>query len=102
MFDIFADYKNQNADNGLDKSGDTNGDYLFTARVQTSLKEEWKIKKIAESFLGKDGFHHQLGLEFGVWTDAKETTNDVTVTPKLQPFPSITFFTTTKSVLVLT
>jgi len=77
VFDVGFDLKNQNADAGLDSNDaglGSRGDYQFTARFQTSLKEEWKRKKLRESFIGKyEGFRHNLGVEVGVWTDQDDS-----------------------------
>lgn len=78
LFQVGVDLKNQNADTGLDGDADpgageaSDGDWQFTARIQSGFKEEWAMKKLAESHLAKEGFMHNLGLEFGIWTDDDE------------------------------
>ncbi len=48
---------------------DANGNALwFSARAETSLNEEWKMRR-TESMLGKEGFGHVLGIEVGLRTD---------------------------------
>ncbi|TVR14112.1 MAG: hypothetical protein EA401_05220 [Planctomycetota bacterium] len=46
----------------------------ITARAETSLQEEWKMRR-TESMLGKEGFGHVLGVEVGTRTES-ETDDD--------------------------
>ena len=59
-------------------TGDQN-DWLLTARVESSIKPEWKIKKRTESFLGKEGFGMMFGAGLGVRTDGDDTEDGETV-----------------------
>ena len=53
-------------------AGSNNNDWLFYARVETGLKEEWTLAKRSESYLGKEGFGHLAGLGFDIKTDGSD------------------------------
>ena len=48
------------------KNDQNNRDWQVGVRVETSLTEETAMKKLTESFLGKEGFHHLVGLGIGM------------------------------------
>ena len=58
--------------------GDQN-DWLLTARVESSIKPDWKIKKRTESFLGKEGFGMMFGAGIGIKTDGDDNKDGETV-----------------------
>ncbi len=72
LFKVNADYQE------MEENGKDNNDVLFTVRVESSLSEEWTMKKRKESFLGKDGFEHVAGLGFASKTDGSDDNDDWT------------------------
>ncbi|MFW5750589.1 MAG: porin [Planctomycetota bacterium] len=60
-------------DAGLaDETSDENNDWHFHLRLASCLKEEWKLKKRSESYLGKDGFGHEAGIGINIKTDGSD------------------------------
>jgi hypothetical protein len=55
-----------------DEADNDNNDWHLYARVWTGLTEEWTLAKRSESYLGKDGIGHQLGLGFDFKTDGTD------------------------------
>jgi hypothetical protein len=53
-----------------------NRDWQVGLRVETSLSEDTAVKKLTESFLGKEGFHHLLGIGVGMTILSGVAAND--------------------------
>ena len=53
-----------------------NRDWQVGARFETGFSEAATMKKLTESFLGKEGFHHLLGVAVGALLKADTADND--------------------------
>ncbi|NRA38409.1 MAG: hypothetical protein HRU15_09735, partial [Planctomycetes bacterium] len=53
-----------------------NNDLLYSMRFESGLTSENTLSKRTESFLGKDGFGHLIGLGFGARSDGDNSGND--------------------------
>ena len=62
-----------------DAAGDDANDLFFSLRVETGLSQDMHIKKRTESFVGKEGFGHQLGLGLGIKSDGNDDEDGETV-----------------------
>ena len=82
-------------------NSDQNG-YQLAFRVETGLTADMHLKKRKESFLGKEGFGHQLGLGLGIKTESKDKSTGDDNGDGSTISPSIIFFTTIRSLPCLT
>ena len=59
-----------------DSTPTDNNDWHFFARIATGLKEDWALDKRSESFLGKEGFAHEVGLGFDIRSEGSDPDNN--------------------------
>jgi len=76
VFNLMVDIAEQE-DSGF--PGSDNGDWWLSARAATGLKEEWQLGKRSESFLGKEGFAHEVGVGVGIRVDGSDDDDAATV-----------------------
>lgn len=62
-----------------EEEGEDGGDLLYSFRFESSFSEDTMLKKRQESFLGKDGFGHLVGLAFGGKSDSDGDDDDYSV-----------------------
>jgi hypothetical protein len=58
------------------RSDSRNRDWQFSVRAETGLSADTTVKKLTESFLGKEGFHHLLGVGVGMEILSSSSAND--------------------------
>ena len=62
-----------------EEAGSDGGDLLYSIRFESSFSEDTMMKKRSESFLGKEGFEHLVGIVVGGKSDSDGDDDDYSI-----------------------